>query len=85
MFRSYLSPRDTYLTEIYDSNSKRLTGSLGAGKINYAENENGLNPYTYLTYIFKSAPNRDIRNNPKALRKLISDSVPVWCKAGAGD
>ena len=46
--------------------------------------ENGLNPYAYLTYIFKNAPNWDIRNNPETLPKLLPDSVPIWCKAGAG-
>lgn len=46
--------------------------------------ENGLNPFAYLTYIFKSAPNWDIRNNPEALQKLMPNSVPDCCKAGAG-
>jgi transposase len=46
--------------------------------------ENGLNPYAYLTYIFKNAPNWDFRNNPEALLKLLPDAVPVWCQAGAG-
>jgi transposase len=46
--------------------------------------ENGLNPYTYLTYIFKNAPNWNIRNNPEALLKLLPDAVPGWCQAGAG-
>jgi hypothetical protein len=45
--------------------------------------ENGLNPYAYLTYIFRNAPNRDIRNKPEGLRKLLPDSAPAWCKAGA--
>lgn len=44
--------------------------------------ENGLNPSAYLTYIFKSAPNWDIRNNRDALRKLLPNSAPDWCKAG---
>jgi transposase len=46
--------------------------------------ENGLNPYAYLTYIFKNAPNWDIHNNPEALQKIMPNSVPDWCKAGAG-
>jgi transposase len=46
--------------------------------------ENGLNPFAYLTYIFRNAPNWEIRNNPEALRKLLPDAVPVWCHAGAG-
>jgi hypothetical protein len=44
--------------------------------------ENGLNPYAYLTYIFKNAPNWDIRNNTDALQKLLPSSVPDCCKAG---
>ena len=28
--------------------------------------ENDLNPYAYLTHIFKQAPNLDIRENPDA-------------------
>ena len=35
--------------------------------------ENNLNPYTYLTYIFKNAPNLDIRNNAAALRGLLPE------------
>jgi hypothetical protein len=27
--------------------------------------------------------NRDIRNKPEGLRKLLPDSAPAWCKAGA--
>ena len=33
--------------------------------------ENGLNPYSYLTYIFKNAPNWDIHNDPEALNRLM--------------
>ena len=45
--------------------------------------ENGLNPFKYLTYIFKNAPNWDIRNNADLLQLLMPDSVPDSCKAGA--
>ena len=45
--------------------------------------ENGLNPYAYLTYIFKNAPNWDIRNNPDVLKKMLPNSVPDYCKAGS--
>lgn len=44
--------------------------------------ENGLNPYTYLTYIFKNAPNWDIRKDRAALLSLLPDSAPNWCRAG---
>ncbi|MCL2109957.1 MAG: IS66 family transposase [Oscillospiraceae bacterium] len=43
--------------------------------------ENGLNPYEYLTYIFKNAPNGDIRNNVNNLERLIPWFVPNFCKA----
>lgn len=33
--------------------------------------ENGLNPFTYLSYVFTNAPNWDIRNNADKLKLLI--------------
>jgi transposase len=45
--------------------------------------ENGLNPYAYLTYIFKNAPNWDIRNNPDALQKLLPEHAHETCRASA--
>jgi len=42
--------------------------------------ENGLNPFSYLTYIFTHAPNMDIRNNPDALERLLPASVPKSLK-----
>jgi hypothetical protein len=33
--------------------------------------ENGLNPFEYLTYVFKNAPYSDIENNPDFLDKLL--------------
>ena len=38
--------------------------------------ENGLNPFDYLTYIFKNAPNWNIRNDIDALQNLLPDFVP---------
>ncbi len=43
--------------------------------------ENGLNPYEYLTYIFKNAPNWDIRNKVDNLERLLPWFVPDSCKA----
>jgi len=43
--------------------------------------ENGLNPYEYLTYIFKNAPNWNIRNNADYLGQLLPWFVPDSCKA----
>ena len=33
--------------------------------------ENGLNPFVYLTRVFKTAPNVDLRNDPAALERLM--------------
>ena len=43
--------------------------------------ENGLNPYEYLTYVFKNAPNWDIRNRMDNLERLLPWFVPDFCKA----
>lgn len=45
--------------------------------------ENGLNPYEYLTYIFKNAPNWNIRNDVNALQRLMPSDVPDCCKSKA--
>lgn len=45
--------------------------------------ENGLNPYTYLTYILKNAPNWDIRNDAEGLQKLLPSYAPDYCKVKA--
>lgn len=45
--------------------------------------ENGLNPFVYLTYVFKIAPNWDIRNNLDYLQLLLPSDVPDTCKAPA--
>lgn len=41
--------------------------------------ENGLNPYSYLTYIFKKAPNLDLKD-PEMLKTLLPDHAPDECK-----
>jgi hypothetical protein len=41
--------------------------------------ENNLNPFAYLTYIFKNAPNWDIRNNVNYLQLLMPSDVPASC------
>jgi len=43
--------------------------------------ENGLNPYVYLSYIFRNAPNWNIRNDLDRLQLLLPNSVPAFCKA----
>ena len=42
--------------------------------------ENGLNPYAYLTYVFKNAPNWNIHQDSEALQKLLPSHVPDICK-----
>jgi hypothetical protein len=42
--------------------------------------ENGLNPYDYLTHIFKNAPNWNIRNNFDFLDLLMPWNAPDDCK-----
>jgi len=43
--------------------------------------ENWLNPYKYLTHIFKTAPNLDIRYNSNDISSLLPQNVPVECFA----
>jgi len=42
--------------------------------------ENGLNPYEYLAYVWRNAPNWDIRSNVNNLERLLPWFVPVSCK-----
>ena len=41
--------------------------------------ENGLNPFTYLVYIFQNAPNWDIRNNRDMLNMLLPGNAAGSC------
>ena len=43
--------------------------------------ENGLNPFKYLTYIFKYAPQMDIINDIEGLKLLLPDAAPKSLKA----
>ena len=45
--------------------------------------ENGLNPYSYLAYIFKNAPNWDIHNDIEALQRLLPSFASSYCKINA--
>ena len=42
--------------------------------------ENGLNPYTYLVYIFTNAPNWDVRHDPDMLNLLLPGNVQILVK-----
>ncbi len=46
--------------------------------------ENGLNPYEYLTYIFKTAPNIDMKA-PAQLEALLPENAPEECGVPAKD
>jgi transposase len=41
--------------------------------------ENSLNPYKYLTYIFRVAPNMDL-DDPQQLESLLPWNAPNECK-----
>jgi hypothetical protein len=43
--------------------------------------ENGLNPYAYLTYLFKKAPNCDWPNELETLQNLLQWFAPDFCKS----
>ena len=43
--------------------------------------ENGLNPFTYLVYVFENAPNRNLRNDPNALEQFLPAFVPSYIHA----
>jgi len=43
--------------------------------------ENGLNPFTYLVYVFENAPNRNVRNDPDALQQFLPAFVPSYIRA----
>lgn len=45
--------------------------------------ENGLNPFDYLTYVFRNAPNWDILNNKANLSRLLPENVPDYIKVSA--
>jgi transposase len=57
-------------------------GAKGSGvmfSITETAKENGLNPYEYLTYIFKTAPNIDM-NDPAQLEMLLPNNAPAECR-----
>ena len=43
-------------------------------------NENGLHPFDYLEFVFKTAPNLDFQNDPAALDRLLPWNAPVECR-----
>jgi hypothetical protein len=42
--------------------------------------ENGLHPFDYLEFVFRTAPNLDIVNDPASLDRLLPWNVPPECK-----
>jgi len=45
--------------------------------------ENGLNPYKYLTYIFKTAPNLELSEHPDRIAQLLPDAATENCNTAA--
>jgi len=54
-------------------------GSAVMFSITETAKENGLNPYEYLTYIFKTAPNVNM-NDPAQVEQLLPENAPEWCR-----
>jgi len=68
---------------LFANTSRGANASAVVFSIIETAKENGLNPYEYLTYIFKNAPNWDIRNDINALQRLLPNSVPDYCRSKA--
>ena len=64
---------------LFANTVKGARGSAVMFSIIETAKENGLNPYTYLTYIFKTAPNVDMED-PEMLKTLLPDHAPDECK-----
>ena len=45
--------------------------------------ENGLSPFEYLVYIFKNAPNWNIRNDPDALERFLPAFASIYIRSAA--
>jgi hypothetical protein len=43
--------------------------------------ENGLNPYDFLTYIFRTAMAGDVIHDPALVTALLPENAPLNCKA----
>lgn len=66
---------------LFNNTPKGTDASATIYSIIKTAKENGLNPFTYLTYLFEQLPNMDF-NDLNALDKLLpwSESLPVSCK-----
>jgi putative transposase len=77
-----------YLATVRDLFDRQIVGFATGNYINtelckralLSAVENGLNPYAYLTYIFKNAPNCDMQNDDLALKRLLPSAAPDFCK-----
>lgn len=67
---------------LFASTPRRAKASAIMFSIIKTAKENGLDPFAYLTYVFKNAPNCDIKNDIDALDSLLPHSAPDSCKAG---
>jgi hypothetical protein len=43
--------------------------------------ENGLDPFRYLTHIFKTAAGINLRENPDMVTSLLPENAPESCKS----
>jgi len=64
---------------LFVNTPRGATGSAVMFSIIETAKENGLNPYKYLTYIFRVAPNMDLDNHQQ-LESLLPWNVPNECK-----
>lgn len=65
---------------LFANTPKGATASAVIYSIMETAKENGLNPYAYLTYIFKNAPNLQIGDSPDVLESLMPWMAPDYCK-----
>ncbi|HHX23705.1 MAG TPA: IS66 family transposase [Thermoanaerobacterales bacterium] len=64
---------------LFANTVKGARGSAVMFSIIETAKENGLNPYAYLTYIFKKAPNMNMED-PEMLKTLLPEYAPDECR-----
>jgi transposase len=70
---------------LFSNNPKGAVASATIYSIIETAKESGLNPMSYLTFLFEQAPNMDFHTNPELLQHLLpwSSSLPESCRAPA--
>lgn len=64
---------------LFANTPKGAQGSAIMYSIVETAKANNLDPFHYLTYIFRNAPNWDLRD-PQQLHKLLPINAPQWCR-----